>query len=444
MISRFTLYTALVHCLSLLITLRLSILLLACVILGGTSQYIYTYKVPLYLIALGFIGLILSSRNRHPLSKLLILPNLLIAGFIGLFVIYSIPINPVIWSSLSGRAFSVEVFNLLGQPLPWLPVSLNPEITFLSLLDFLPIIAILLITHLSKNDNELIWGVYSFLFIVFVSVLLGMVQLINSEVFSLYEIYNVGRPVGFFSNTNHFACLCAMAIPIAYKIMFDRSSSSRSSFMSMKKWFFGGIFIIAFSMGCILSGSGAGYVMLLIGFTFSPMILLKDNKHITKLALFLIFSLVILVSDFVFFSGEFSQIMSKFSSNTSRNQIYNTVLSFRKDYGVFGIGPGAFIDVYKVHEARFAISNLYVNQVHNDYLQLWLEFGVLGLLTIMIGLLAFIFLGYKHISQNWRLASIYLLSVFMPILQSGVDYPFRTIAISAAFVFILSVMFRKI
>jgi|GEM_PF-5177114 len=440
MISLLQQYPVLKRLRLLLGDIRLSVLLWACVILGGTSQYIYTYKLPLYLISLGMIGIILSSSKRRAFSTLVTLPNILISGFIGVFIIYSIPMSSGLWGSLEGRHLSVEGFKFMGE-VPWMPLSLHPERTFLSLFDFLPIIAIALITMLSRNQKELLWAVYSLLSLAFISVIFGIGQMtFNSEAYSLYKISNIGRPIGFFSNVNHFACLCAMLIPIAFYM-----AAPNKARRSVAKRFLGAILTITFVTGCVLSGSGAGYILLLAAVIVSPIIMFNTSKTFKLASLLMLAFIVILVTDFLFLSGEFSQIINKVTNDgaLSRGTAYQTILSFRGEYGFFGIGPGAFEDVYKIHENESVIYSSYINQAHNDFLQIWLEFGVLGLLGILMGLFALMRLCYQQIVQRERYGMVYLLALSMPILHSAVDYPFRTIAISGVFIFLLSLLSRR-
>ena len=59
-------------------------------------------------------------------------------------LIQLVPLPPSIWTALPGRAPVADGFRLLGQPLPWLPMSLAPARTVASLLWLLPALAVLL------------------------------------------------------------------------------------------------------------------------------------------------------------------------------------------------------------------------------------------------------------------------------------------------------------
>lgn len=428
---------------------RLSFLLLACVILGGTSQYVYTYKLPLYIISLVMIGLILSSRNKRKIGVLLIPPTILLLFFMGLFIIYLVPLSPDIWTSLKGRQIVEEGYILINEPLPKLPISLSPEKTFLSIFDFLPVVAVGLITILTKNIKELEFAVYSLLLISIVSVLLGMAQLIDgNQSFSLYKFFNKGRPIGFFSNTNHFICLLVMTMPLSLLLFFHSKNDLFSSSYGKKGKFLCAVSFLSGICGVLMAGSIAGYLLLILCILaciviFNP----KYSQKKTIILLGIIFILLILL-DFFIFSGQVSRLLDKFSNTmpTSRVEIHNKVLDFRGNYGRFGIGPGAFLDIYPMHLESNSISTTYVNNAHNDFLQIWTEFGHLGVLLIL-SFFVWYFLTFidwfKERKNRSNEQFIFLFSLILPILHSTVDFPLRTISISVIFTFLIVLVYRK-
>ena len=60
-----------------------------------------------------------------------------------LIAIQLVPLPPAIWTALPGRDFVANGYALLGQPLPWLPISLAPYQTIASALWLLPPLAII-------------------------------------------------------------------------------------------------------------------------------------------------------------------------------------------------------------------------------------------------------------------------------------------------------------
>ena len=61
-------------------------------------------------------------------------------------LIQLVPLPPWIWTNLPGREQMVTVFNLIGDQIPWMPISVSPYATWLSFLSLLPPMAIFLLT----------------------------------------------------------------------------------------------------------------------------------------------------------------------------------------------------------------------------------------------------------------------------------------------------------
>lgn len=395
------------------------------------------------------IGLILSSQKKDKPTRLIQAPIILLVSFIGLFFIYLVPLPPDVWSSLKGRDIVLEGYTLLNTPLPWLPISLHPERTFLALFDFIPVVAVGLITVLSQNKRELAFAKHTLVIAVLLSAFLGLVQLMDgTKTFNLYERTNVKRPVGFFSNTNHFACFMAMIIPISLSMFWKKNDTGSKSLGSTIEKFIGGVTFIVAGSGILMSGSSAGYLMLLISLSLSILILNSSSlKKDLGLTVACTIVLLIIFVDFGVFSGEIWQIFSKFTNTgaTSRTAIYQTSLEFRGEFGLLGIGPGAFENIYKMYEDSISISSLYVSNVHNDYIQIWLEFGFLGLLlciSFVIWYLINLTFWLKEKGFKSKIGKVYLLSIAMPAMHSLVDYPLRTISICTVSIFVVALLYR--
>lgn len=362
---------------------------------------------------------------------------------------YLIPLPPDIWTKLEGRLFVAEGYTQLDLNTPWLPISLHPEKTFFSLFDFLPVIAVGLITLLSPNKAELSLARQIILTLAAASAFLGLVQILSGGTnFRMYDTFNVNRPIGFFSNTNHFASFMAMSIPLSAWTIYNIKNEIKSPWRSIFDKAMGGTTLVLAISGVLLSGSSAGYLILLYCFPFTMIILYQKNLR-TKILSIAIYSIILLLLiDFFVFSGEVWQFLDKFtvSSSTSRIEILNNSLNWRQQFGLLGIGPGAFENIYQMKDTKIIINNIYVNNVHNDYVQIFIELGLPGLI-VLISFLVWYFLKVfsfiKKSSQHYKLIAIYLLSLSIPILHSFVDYPLRTIAISATFTFLITMVARE-
>jgi len=420
---------------------RLSILLVACVVLGGTAQSVLTYKLPLYIISLLFIGQVLSFGVREPLSKLTRTPIIISAIFFALFILNLIPLPPSIWTHFAGRSHIVDGFNAINTELPWLPISLTPEKTLFSLFDFIPIIAVILIMTLSANRGELKKSQFTIIALATFTALLGLLQtLAGPESFRLYENFTPGFGVGVFTNANHQATFLAMALPLALYITAHSEKNIGWHNDIKLSQIFGAFSTIIIIMGIFLSGSSAGYALLLFGFILTLWIINKGSAT-GKIILGLgIAVCALILIDIFFLSGQFQEVLKQVSidTQTSRSAILETSLQARKDFGVLGTGPGSFADVYKLYEDHSQITKLYINEAHNDYLQIWFEMGWAGVLTVLAGLgwlMLQTVVAFKTSGRRRRKALIFIVITLIALLHATVDYSFRTIAISALFIY---------
>jgi hypothetical protein len=116
-----------------------------------------------------------------------------------------------------------------------------------------------------------------------------------------------------------------------------------------------------------------------------------------------------------------------------------------KGYMPFGSGMGTFVPVYAMYEKpQDATVANYVNQAHDDFLQVWLESGVVGIALIGI----FVVWLVLRSAKIWRralppgardidvsLARAATLIVGLLMAHSVVDYPLRTGAMMAIMAF---------
>ena len=154
--------------------------LVLCLVLGGASLAGYWSNMVLQLIAIPMIVWALAGRRSSPLPRsgrqlLALLVLLILLGLIQL-----VPLPPSLWTALPGREPVAEGFRMLGQPLPWMPISLAPYATQASLLWLLPAIAILL-GILNLGGFKPAWLAWSLASATAVSVLIGALQLVGGD-----------------------------------------------------------------------------------------------------------------------------------------------------------------------------------------------------------------------------------------------------------------------
>jgi O-antigen ligase len=118
-------------------------------------------------------------------------------------------------------------------------------------------------------------------------------------------------------------------------------------------------------------------------------------------------------------------------------------------YMPFGSGMGTFVPVYETFEkASDNVASAFANRAHNDYLELWLEAGLVGLIAIG-GFLVWVF---RTSWRVWRrglpgadhrdnlLACAAALALVLLLAHAAVDYALRATALMAVFAWAVAML----
>ena len=367
-------------------------------------------------------------------------------------LIQLIPLPPWLWTALPNRQPSAETFAILGQAVPWMPISVSPQATWLSALSLVPPLAIFLSTILLAYRERRLLSLI-IIAVGIVSVFIGLIQVAQGEQSPLrfFAITNPTEAVGFFANRNHFASFlyCLIVFTIAWTV-------GRTTVLTKS-----GEFDIASIIMSI-----AAFTVLVILLAGEMMARSRTGLALTMVALFasiaLSFSLrragsratlnkkVLLgaLAVAVIFSLQFAvyRVLERASDLTQDDRpiFARTTIEAAIANMPIGSGMGTFVPVYAMFEKPQDASPAYVNHAHNDILEVPLETGVLGLL--LMGLFAAWFVPrsieiWRSASParandvDWSLARAATIVVGLIIIHCLFDYPLRTGAMMAVMAF---------
>jgi hypothetical protein len=167
-----------------------SVLLLAFLLGGGTQQGFWSDTV-IQLASLPLLGVVLVSPNLTQVPRG---PVILVCLLVALPLAQIIPLPPTLWTALPGREEVTQAYSAASISLPWLPISLAPNITWRSVFSLLPAVAIFLaMLCLSNRTHRNL--VLMMLAIAFLSVLLDLLQMMGGQFSALrfYAITNTNR-----------------------------------------------------------------------------------------------------------------------------------------------------------------------------------------------------------------------------------------------------------
>jgi len=416
--------------------------LLACLLLGGASAAGFVANLVLQLMALPLAGWSLWQISHQGLKlscsirALLLIATLLIV----VALVQLLPLPPAIWTALPGRRTVVENYHLLGVTLPWLPLTLAPEAALASLLWLLPAFAVLLgmVAGGFRGRNIAVVLVV----VALVSVVLGALQMLGGGAY-FYRFTNYGFAVGFFANANHNATLLLVTIPFLAALgttLLSKRASARSA-SAIRLLIGSGYAVIG--VGLLLNGSLAGIgigvpVTMATWLTFGRM-QLSIRRRMGALAILLSIAAVWFIA---VNPGNNLFGIQRENVELSRQTSFALTLRAAGEYFPIGSGIGSFQPVYRTQEPLISVGGTFMNHAHSDWLELLLETGLAGVV------LAVTFLGWWGLrvraiwraEQSERFAHAAIIATFAMMLHSVVDYPLRTVALSAVFAMCLSLM----
>jgi O-antigen ligase len=402
----------------------------------------------LQLVGLPLIFWALVAAPRAPISTAARQLLLILILMIALILIQLIPLPPAVWTRLPGRPEVARGLAMIGAraPLPWMGISLDRYATIASALWLLPAIAVLM-SVLRLGSYRSAWLAWTLAATTIVSVAVGALQVAGGAEDShwyLYEITNLGEPVGFFANTNHFATLLVSTIPFLAALYLVSSSSGRSVKKSS-----GLMVVLVGAMAVVLLGVAISHsiaaVALSIPVLAASLLMLMTRRRRPPFWAVPFVAVLLLGSVAAAFSAPFGNNLTTASGQKKEDSRYISFTHSLAETRIFmpvGSGVGTFQLLYPTTEDPAKVNNQFMNHVHGDYIELALETGMPGLALVLV----FLVWWGRRLVRIWsaeepdhfaRAATIASAAI---VAHSIVDYPLRTAAIGALFAMCCALM----
>lgn len=412
--------------------------LLAALVLGGSSTMLTpTAALDLAALPLAAVGAIrhgyqgVDAEARWPL--------ILVGLMLLLPVLQLVPAPPALWSGLPGHEAVGAALDLARVPRQSAPVSLFPDGTWRALFGLAPPTAMFVAT-LSLRDRErrILAGCVAIAALA--SIGLFVFQRFGGEgrtLFGLLDLSASKGASGFFGNRNHQTTLLAVGVPLSVLAV---QGAWRTD------WRAPAVASIAVSLmlvvGALVTTSRAAFILGPLAAMLGLAVALRMRSarpsawlETAPLALLagacaLAVALVVAMS--------VGPVAERFDAAAGelRLSLFPIVARAGLDFAPFGSGLGTFAQVYQVYEPSGLIGPAFVNHAHNEFLELWLEAGVPGLVLLLAFLGWVIWTAFRRsgASAAERATAMAGLAVVVLILvHSLVDYPLRTPAIAAVF-----------
>lgn len=277
-----------------------------------------------------------------------------------------------------------------------------------------------------------------------ISGVIGVLQLAGGTNGPLYfyDVSNRGSAVGFFANRNHAAVFLACLFPMLAVLTANvrMTKAARNNILQLTA-----VTILVIMIPLILvTGSRSGLltaVLAVIGSVLlygSPATLFKKSISRKSTAFMVATIFLSLIMMTVYFSR--AESLERFFIDpelvNGRTEFWLAGLPLFWKFFPLGFGPGNFVPVFQVVEPIDMLSSVYLNRLHNDWLETALAFGVPGCIFILAGMVYFLrrsfILWLRMDGRRSSVAMSRMASIVIAILAmaSISDYPLRTPAMA--------------
>ena len=411
----------------------------AMMVLGGASRADVLSLPFVRLAAVIMIAIALMQIDRQQWREIR-LPALFLLALAAIIGAQLIPLPPGTWAAMPGHGFYVAALHSAGADDVWRPWSLTPDMTLNALLAVLPPLAA--VFAFGTTDRALRVSLVSALLIgIAASVIIGLVQIASGNGY-FYDITNESSAVGFFSNRNHFALLLAVGFPAL--ACWTAMPHPDPKFRRMRRWLALCAAAAIFPL-LLATGSRAGLSLGVVGALLALGIRIpRPSEEKGEADRALSHRLLALLPLAIGLAAAIAAIMLSRDVAIRRlltgdEDLRGTYLplyfSMAKTYFPFGAGFGSFDSVFRAFEPTQTLSTFYMNQAHNDLIQILIEGGVLAALAALAFGLWFAVRGWSLWRHKVRSPADLLgrtgsVIVLLLLLSSAVEYPLRTPALA--------------
>ncbi|MEW6109626.1 MAG: O-antigen ligase family protein [Nitrospirota bacterium] len=353
-------------------------------------------------------------------------------GIIPLFLILSymslqlVPLPPGVIKFISPKTYSLydKTVWVEGQS-TWTSLSISRKSTLTEFFRFATYAAFYVLTvqiMARKNTFKKTVAVV----IGFASILsfLGIMQhiLSNNKIFWFRALTHGGTPFGPYVNRNHYAGLMGMIFPLVLTVfLYHKPAFSYGSLreriyeiFSQKKTnahILLGFSAVLIALSIFLSISRGGIISLTLSMIFLGVMLMRKGEKSRRGTLIILTFVLILYSvgwfgwDPIF--ERFEKIRNPGGDISElRLDIWKDSLNIIKDFPVTGTGFGSFVNIYPKYRTIHAEGT--ADHVHNDYIELLTDGGIVAALLFLWFIASVLFKSYNVFLKRKELYSRYI------------------------------------
>jgi O-antigen ligase len=383
---------------------------------------------------------------------------------IGLLMLYPLlqlaPLPIGWWTALPGHAPYARVLELTGADAGFRPLSIHPAATEYAWLALLPCLAMFLVVQ-AFDSQQLRRLAVLFVMVCAGEALLGILQAgaPPGSLLHLGNRFSGGAATGTYVNKNHFAALMAMGLPIMLqrwsieilptvnargeiKKPHPRGADRRLALRILLS-----VSMILALLALLLTRSRAGIGSGLAAFALAALAILGYAGNLgARVVLGIVAAVAMALAAYV----GLTPIVERFAPSEltlefgGRVRIAAATVRAALDFLPFGSGLGTFGDVFRRYQGTEDLTG-FIDHAHNDYVEAFLELGVVGLALIALAAAAYL-LRWRRVLRERRQSLGYLrvaagLSMLAVIVHSAFDFNLHIPANALYFALLAGIFF---
>jgi O-antigen ligase len=373
-------------------------------------------------------------------------PAILLALLALWMALQLMPLSPSVWASLPDREVVAQIDHLAGQGDIWRPLSMAPFRGWNALFSLLvPAAALALALAMRVSSREIMIIVVG---MGFIDAVFGLVQVVGgaSSPLYLFSITSLGAPAGVYANENHSAVFSALVLLVIARLAITSHSAKEPAWLKLAY----AAAYLGITLAILVSGSRAGFAAGLFAVSGTAVMAwlgrppthgksrgtnkaANGQMRAQRLALpafFLFTVLTIALFLWVERTPAFRDLFAQNAFEDLRLALWPTLQAMADTHWLLGTGFGSFDAVYNIYEPTSLLLPRYVNQAHNDWVQLVIEGGAPAVL-LLFGYLIWQAFALKALWSSKGAYMPVLLVFWFSLLviisaASVVDYPLRT------------------
>jgi len=248
--------------------------------------------------------------------------------------------------------------------------------------------------ELTNTQKEIIFK--SILYICILITIYGLFQYLGIDFINWKSDYG-RRPHSSFGNPNFYAGYIVLIIPLT--IMKFIESKNFNKYL----WLFTSIMLI---INLIMNKTRGAWIAFICSIIFLLLIYLRKMRIIKQIHFYILIAVIFIV----LFSGSFI-ILKDYYDKTNPSVIerlfkWQTAFEMIKKYPITGIGAGNLKVNYALYQSqvkqkfKISLKGTSESNVHNEYLQIFAETGLLGLLSFISIFISYFFYFFKYLNSN--------------------------------------------